>query len=176
MNHTAILHCADPRIGGMRMRVFIVSVLWIGLLFAWAWCDAQTWTFDAPEDLVGWRADAKLWSGGGNVTDLRIEEGILKVKLRAYWSWWENKWQVSYNARLLSPPLDAPTEWFDRLIVRMRLSHGFLYPGKFLPNKISTEWLVSRLQSLRRRPSCVRPGFVCPGWCPAWSAWPSPLP
>ena len=76
---------------------------------------ALTWEFNTDGDTEGWRTKGDAYDGGGNSTDLTVEDGILKAPV-----------EKLYNVmvRLVSPRLELDAALYDRLILRVRTSEG----------------------------------------------------
>ena len=110
---------------GRNMRIIhgIVAVL----CFVPSWGIAYTWNWEDEAEVRGWQAEAKIFQGGGNFRDLRVEDGILKIKLRERpLSGGIPSTKRLYGARLLSPLLDAEAAWFDHLKVKLCFDRGFV--------------------------------------------------
>ena len=121
------------------------KALWV-LIFATAvWCilpsgaSALTWEFDTDGDTEGWRTRGDAYDGGGNSTDLTVEEGILKVPV-----------EKLYNimVRLVSPRLELDAALYDRLIIRFRTSERSVLGGftmNWMPGDAPTAGPTARL-------------------------------
>ena len=81
---------------------------------------AILWDFNTEGDTEGWLAYGRAFGGGGNLGDLRAEDGVLKI-LKVQIS--EAREAPPY-AVILSPILNVDTELLDRIRVRVRCPEG----------------------------------------------------
>jgi len=106
---------------------------------------ALTWEFDTDGDTEGWRTKGDAYDGGGNSTDLTVEEGILKVPVE--------KMYYNIMARLVSPRVELDAALYDRLIVRVRTGRGNILGGfgmHWMPDDAPTAGATSRLHEYGR--------------------------
>ena len=108
-------------------RLPIVLILLITVCLFPHICHALTWEFDTEGNPEGWLTKGDAIDGGGNSTDLTVEDGILKVPVE--------REPPRRGVRLVSPRMELDASLYDRLLVGIRTSEG-----EFL-GSFSMEWL-----------------------------------
>lgn len=100
----------------MRRLQQVVLMLFVAVWMTPQASHALTWEFETPGNYEGWRARGEALGGGGNYTDLCVDDGGLRITVE--------RTPNRRNVQLLSPRLELDPSLYDRLILRVRTSNG----------------------------------------------------
>jgi len=117
----------------MCTKMFCAIVVLVLLAFP-TMTYAILWDFNTEGDTEGWLAYGRAFGGGGNLGDLRVENGMLKViRVRV-----EQIQGMPPYAVILSPILNVDTDLFDRIRVRVRSREG-----QYVMKEVGITWRTS---------------------------------